>query len=60
MPRGRFSAVLRHPVIRRKFYGDDSWSARHCQPGLETGTQLVCAVKRRWDFSGCNSHPATG
>ena len=28
--------------------------------GLETGTQLVCAVKRCMVFSGCNSHPATG
>ena len=29
-------------------------------PNVETGTQLVCAVKRCLVFSGCNSHPATG
>ena len=28
--------------------------------GLETGTQLGCAVQRCLVFSGCNSHPATG
>ncbi len=25
-----------------------------------SGSDRVCAVKRCWDFSGCNSHPATG
>ena len=27
---------------------------------LFAGSGRLCAVKRCWDFSGCNSHPATG
>ena len=28
--------------------------------GPSLGSDRLCAVKRCWDFSGCNSHPATG